>query len=110
MAKFYGKVGFVGVEDVGAGEWVDSQPVERTYRGEITRDTRSSESSGQRNDNLKLDMAISIIADSYIKTHLPEIRYVKMASGILWEISRVEINKPRIILHLGGIYNGAFGQ
>ena len=110
MAKFYGKVGFVRVENVGVGEWVDSEPVERTYRGEITRNVQSYENSGYRNDNLKLDMSISIVADSYIRDHIPEIKYVKMASGVLWEISRIEINNPRIILHLGGIYNGAFGQ
>ena len=104
MAKFYGNIGFVRTVPTKPGVW-KNEAVERKYRGDITRDVRKWESGGKLNDNIAVDNTISIIADSYMYNNAYAIRYVKMM-GSAWRVSRVEQRHPRLILYLGGIYNG----
>ena len=106
MSRFYGPIGFVAsVEDPeGSGIWVDS-PTEKNYRGEITRNTKRWDSSRQLNDNLEISNTLSIVADPYASSNLYAIRYVKWL-GSYWKVTSAEVSYPRLILSLGGVYNG----
>jgi hypothetical protein len=57
------------------------------------------------NNDLTVSNSISIIADAYANEHFFAIRYVDWA-GALWTVSEIEIQSPRLILRLGGVYNG----
>lgn len=107
MSVFYGPIGFVEtVEDpVGSGIWVE-KPTEHYYRGVVSRyGKRWDGGSQQINPNLSISNTISIVADPFISNHLYSIRYIKWLGGY-WEISSVDVEYPRMILSIGGVYNG----
>jgi hypothetical protein len=107
MGLFYGPIGFVEtIEDpVGSGIWKE-QPTERRYRGEVSRySKRWSDNSQKVNPNLTITNTISIVADPYISNHLYALRYIKWLGGY-WEIASAEVENPKIILSIGGVYNG----
>lgn len=106
MAKFFGPIGFVTpVEDpIGSGIWIE-KPVEKNYRGEVIKNIRRWDSSQQLNDNLNIRNSISIVADPYISNKLNTVRYVKWL-GTYWQVVDIEVQYPRLLLNLGGVYNG----
>lgn len=104
MAKFYGDVGYGETVEVRAGVWKDSIK-EVKYFGDVIRNTRRLESGEKVNNDLSVGNSISIVADAYANEHFFAIRYIKWA-GTLWTVSDVEVRSPRLILRLGGVYNG----
>lgn len=73
--------------------------------GDILRNTRRLQSGESVNDDLSVGNSISIVADAYANEHFFAMRYVQWA-GTLWKVSDVEVQSPRLILRLGGVYNG----
>ncbi len=105
MAKFYGKIGFVEtVDETNSGKWVE-KVVERSYYGDITRNARRLQSTDQVNDNININNELSIVADPYASRNFHAMRYAKFM-GSAWKITNVEVHYPRLILTLGGLYNG----
>lgn len=106
MAKFYGKVGYGGsVESPpGSGVWID-QIVEKSYFGDVVRNTRRLQEGEYLNNDLTVGNSISIVADAYANEHFFKMRYIQWA-GTLWTISDVEVQSPRLLLRLGSVYNG----
>lgn len=108
MAKFYGVVGYAGIVDKGHGVFEEEIVSERMYRGDVTRIVRRFENGESLNDNLTVSNEISIVADAYAYEHFYNIRYVQW-SGARWKVSNVEVQRPRLILSIGGVYNGPAG-
>lgn len=106
MARFYGEVGYgESVETpTGSGVMVD-QITEQSYYGDIIRNTRVLETGDQANPDIITSNSISIVANAYAIRHFINIKYVRWA-GVLWTVTNVEVRSPRIILTLGGVYNG----
>lgn len=106
MAKFYGGVGYgEAVEKpVGSGVWVDDI-VERKYYGDVIRNARSLQGGETLNNDLTVSNSISIVADAYARDHFFAIRYIRWM-GALWTVSEVEVQSPRLVMRLGGVYNG----
>ena len=98
-------VGYAVNNETAPGVWVD-EIIERQYYGDLVRDTTSKWSAGDSiNDNLTFSNAISVVADPYMYEHYHEIKYVEFEGGI-WKVASVEKKRPRLILTLGGIWNG----
>ena len=104
MARFHGTVGFGTSVESAPGVWVDSITT-RTYTGDVIRLSRRLQSGEFVNDELTVGNSISIVADPYASDNFSAIRYVEWA-GSLWKVTEVEVQRPRLILRLGGIYNG----
>lgn len=108
MAKFYGKIGYVQtVEKVVDGRSTgvfEEQVVERSYYGDLYRNTRRLQSSEQLNDNIVISNEISIISDPYAQQNFHAIRYVEFM-GTKWKVTNVEVQYPRLNLTLGEVYN-----
>lgn len=104
MAKFYGSVGYAETQETAPGVWTEVIS-ERIYRGDIIRNTRRLDGSEYLNDNISVQNQISIVADAYAYEHFFDIRYVKWM-GVDWKVSSVEVQRPHLILTLGGVYNG----
>lgn len=104
MARFYGVVGFAEPVETAPGVW-EHKIIEREYFGDLTRNTRRLQSAGQLNDNINVENNISIVADPYANEHFHSMRYVKFM-GAAWKITNVEVQRPRLILTTGGVYNG----
>ena len=103
MAKFYGNVGFAETVETEPSVW-EEKIVERPYFGDVLRRSRRLESSGNVNSNVNVTNEISIIADPYANQNLFAMRYVEFM-GTKWEISNVDVQYPRLVLTIGGVYN-----
>lgn len=104
MAKFAGRVGYGQTEEVTPGKWEDVI-TERTYFGDVVRNTRKLLPGENLHRDLSVGNAIEILADAYANEHFFAIRYVEWA-GVLWTVSEVEVQSPRLLLRLGEVYNG----
>lgn len=106
MAKWSGIVGFIDHTETAPGVWRESTPEERPYRGDVLRNNPGWQSNpNSTNDDLTINSQISIVADSFAYQHSHIMRYVEFM-GAKWEISKIEPQRPRLILTLGGLYNG----
>lgn len=104
MARFHGEVGYGVTTEVSAGVWEDTV-VEKTYTGDIIRNTKRTLEGLGANDDFVIGHSVSVVADAFASEHYSAIRYVKLA-GSRWKVTEVEILRPRLLLRLGGVYNG----
>ena len=109
MSKFYEKVGFAITEEVDPvnhpGMWEDTI-VERYYVGEtVVPITGRWILNQQVNDDFKINNKLSIVSDPFSDENFSSIKYIWF-KGTRWKVVSVEIQRPRLILTTGGIYNG----
>lgn len=104
MAKFYGSIGFADVVKIAPGVW-EPGIVERRYYGDLLNNVRMLQNNGQINDDINIANKISIIADPYAKQNFHTIQYIEYM-GTKWKVSSVSVEYPRLILTIGGVYNG----
>ena len=102
MAKWFGKIGYAVTEETEPGIWEETI-IEREYYGDMTSDRRKHQNSGEVNDNINLANVISIIADPFAYQNCSNMAYVEIM-GSKWKISDVEVQRPRLILTVGGVY------
>ena len=105
MAKFYGVIGYAESVETSPGVWMD-QITERTYSGDLIKSfSKWSTSSDSTNDNLNINNQISVIADPFAYQNFHSMKYVEFM-GTKWKITSIEPQYPRLILSVGGVYNG----
>ena len=104
MAKFYGAIGYAVTEETKPGVWME-KITERMYYGDLTRNTRKLQSTDQLNDNINVANEISIIADPFANENFHSMKYVEFM-GAKWKITSIEVQYPRLILTVRGVYNG----
>lgn len=104
MAKWFGKIGYANTTEIEPGIYEEGIE-ERSYYGDVTRNSRMLQNSDGVNDNINISNQLSIIADPYANENFHSMRYVEFM-GTKWKITNVEVQYPRLILTLGGIYNG----
>lgn len=103
MAKFFGKIGFTKTEETAPGVYREVT-TERDYCGDVLRNTRKWENGEHLNDDLNVNNQISIVADAYANENFFAMRYISWM-GAYWKITNVEVQRPRLILTIGGVYN-----
>jgi hypothetical protein len=106
MTKFYGKIGYGETVETAPGVY-SSTIVERYASGDVTRVSRKLREDERVNPDLDLSVgnSISIVADAYANEHFHAMKYVEWA-GALWVVSDITVERPRLVLRLGGVYNG----
>lgn len=104
MAKVYGVIGYVNTVEKTPGVWVE-EPKERKYYGDLNKNTRRLQSTSHLNDDITISNEVSIVADPYAYKNFHSMRYFEFM-GTKWKIINVEVQYPRLILTLGGVYNG----
>lgn len=103
MAKFYGAIGFVETIKTGPGVW-EEKITERNYFGDVIRNNRRLQSGDSINDDINVTNEISIVADPYANDNIYSMRYV-VFMGAKWKISNIDVQRPRLVLSLGGLCN-----
>lgn len=103
MAKFYGSIGFAETSKTAPGVWEETI-TEHTYAGDVVRNIRKLESGDHLNDDITISNIVSIVADPFANQNFHAIRYVNWM-GANWKVTNVEVQRPRLILTIGGIYN-----
>lgn len=104
MARFSGKIGYVHQVESVPGVWEDVVE-ERTYYGDVLRNSRRLQSGSNLNDDIEISNRVSIIADPFANENFHAMRYV-IFMGSKWKITDIEVEYPRLILSLGGLWNG----
>lgn len=106
MARYFGEIGFgESVEDP-PGSGIHTERVQEfPYKGDVIRASRKLEDGIGLNQDLAVQNRISIISDEYANAHFFMIRYARW-EGVLWAVTTVEVQSPRLILTLGGVYHG----
>lgn len=103
MTKFYGKIGFVETVETDPGVYME-KAIEKPYKGDVVKNYRRWESSSDSiNSNFTINNSIVILADKFAIDHSPRIRYVEWM-GSYWEVTSVSVDRPRLTLELGGVY------
>ena len=76
------------------------------YSGDLMSNSRRLQSENQVNDSIVLGNRISILADPYARNNFHAIRYTEFM-GTKWKVNSVDASQyPRLVLTLGGVYNG----
>lgn len=104
MGKYYGKIGYIETVETSPGVYTE-QTVEREYYGDFLRNSSKFQTSGNLNDDVTINNEISIVADPYAFKNFHSLRYITYM-GVKWKIVNVEVQYPRLILAVGGVYNG----
>ena len=104
MTRFSGAVGFGEPIEIDEGVY-DVKVTERQAFGDVVRSYRNNQDIGKLNANINFDMAVSVVADDYLKEHLDLAVYVRWGTLYL-AVTSVEMNHPRITLTLGGVWHG----
>ena len=105
MGKFYGAIGYAVTSETTPGVW-EEVITEYNYSGDVIRNTRRWQSGPNLNDDLVINNTISIVSDPFTDLNFHAMRYVKWM-GTSWKITNVEAQRPRLILTVGSVYNGA---
>lgn len=104
--KFFGKIGFSeGQKEIRPGVW-DESIIEYQYYGDVIRPARRMENGGAEiNNDLTVTNSLSIVADAFARENFVAMRYVTWMGGS-WIVTEVEVQHPRLVLRLGGVYHG----
>lgn len=106
MAKFFGEIGYGFATETPSGSGVFQDVItERSYFGDVVQNIRRLQETEFVNNDINVTNSLSIVADEYLNENSQAIRYVRW-SGQLWKVQSVTVERPRLILRLGGIYNG----
>lgn len=106
--KYVGKIGFECQVETDPGVWVP-RVEERTYFGDVIRNTRRYQDGDKMNDDLRISNQISVLADSFCIENIFCMKYITWMKQ-RFKIESVDINYPRIIITLGGMWNGEFAS
>lgn len=104
MSRYFGKIGYGITEETRPGVCEQKMTV-KEYYGDIVRNSRRLENGGKVNDDLNINMNLSIVADPFAYQNFHQLKYAEYM-GSKWKATSVEVQYPRLIITLGGIYNG----
>lgn len=80
---------------------------ERTYKADVINYGYKNQPNESINDDYKVTSKMSILAcDAFTLSHLNHLIYCEYL-GVKWKITSVEVQRPRLIITLGGEYNGS---
>lgn len=104
MAKWHGNIGYAKSVETKPGIWKE-EITERHYTGDLLRSSRRLQTTDKLTDDINIANEISIVADPFANENLYSIRYAEFM-GVKWKVSNIDVQYPRLVLTLGGVYNG----
>lgn len=106
MARFSGLVGFAHTARTRPGVSSEVITEKGPYYGNVKRKSLTMQQSDSINTELRTTNTIEIMADDkYVNENIFAIRYVVWA-GTPWLVTEVTVERPRLLLRLGGVYRG----
>ena len=101
--RYYGKIGYFDTVETKPGLF-EQKLIFRTYKGDVLRNTKRNQLGSKVNDDITISNSISIVADPYARDHFFQIKCAEW-QGALWEVTSVDVQFPRLVLELGGVYH-----
>lgn len=108
MARCSCTIGFSITEETRPGVWTDSRIVRKSYKCELYNHSWQLKEYNKVNPDIVLSNRISILADMYAMRNIGFMKFVSYR-GTNWSITDIEIRYPRLVLTVGGVYNGDDG-
>lgn len=106
--RYYGKIGYSVSVETAADVYKDVIQ-EYYYSGDVVRNyLRDQEKQSSTVDDISLSNQFSIVADPFAYSHFSSIKYLEWL-GQKWKVTGVEIAYPRLLLTIGGLWNGPVG-
>ena len=105
--KFSGMIGFeLGmIEDPDRPGVFNPGIVEKHFKGDVLNRTSRWQSSETVNDNFNVSNRISVVSNKFLDDNLSSIKYI-VFKGVKWKVNSITLQPPRLILEMGGVYNG----
>lgn len=104
MARFTGLVGYVTQEEKVPGVWSQVE-TQRMMKGDVISQSSHSQNGDKLNSDITLNQRVSLLGDLYAFNNYYNLKWIKI-HGRKWTVSSVEIQRPRIIVAVGGLWNG----
>ena len=101
--RYHGKIGYLDTVETKPGLF-EEQLIFKPYYGDVVRNSKRNASTDTVNEKIVVSNQLSIVADPYAQNHFFLIRCAEW-QGALWNVSEVEVQYPRLILTLGGLYH-----
>lgn len=108
MARYCGKIGFSISKETAPGIYEDDI-TERTYYGDVVRDLRKENRTDKIVRDVTISNSFSVVADPFAFENFQFIKYLKYM-GIAWNVESVEVQYPRLLISVGGIWHGPDGK
>lgn len=105
MARFSGLVGFAHTVRTAPGVSSEVITEKGPYYGDVKRASLTFQTATTVNTDLRTTNTIEIVADDYASENIFAIRFVEWA-GTPWAVAEVTVQRPRLLLRLGGVYDG----
>lgn len=104
--KYAGNIGFWQSDTETSPGVYGPSIVEKKYTGDVLKNSRRfKDRDGFQNGELFFTNRISVLSDLYLQNNISTIKYIEW-KGSKWNVTSVEINYPRVVLEIGGPYNG----
>lgn len=104
MARFFGEIGYGASVEIRPGVWED-QITGRDYYGDVKTNSHMVSVGNSILAETRFQTTISVMADAELFEKYTAIRYIKWA-GSVYTVTSVKVDRPRLILMLGEVYNG----
>jgi hypothetical protein len=104
LARFAGLVGYATQVEEAPGVWSPDE-TSKMMKGDIIRQSSTSQDNGKVNSDISLNHRVSLLGDAYAFNSYYAIKWIQI-DGRKWEVTSVEIKRPRIIVTVGGLWNG----
>lgn len=97
-------IGYAETIETTPGVWTEVI-TEHPYYGDVIKNVRRLDKSEYLNDDINISNSISVVGDAYAYNNVFAMRYISWM-GARWKISSVDVQRPRLILTIGGVWNG----
>jgi len=104
MARFYGEIGFGHIVETAPGITEDVI-TERKFYGDVLRSNLRTNDNDKINTDTLLNNSIRIVGTKYAFDNIRHMRYIKF-EGVLWKIDTIQVERPRLVIGMGDVYNG----
>lgn len=103
--RWCGKIGYANSSTDEYGITTE-EITEVTYIGDVYKNNHRWDNNDSVNGKIRTSSQISILSDPYIIGNCQNIRYAEYMNNF-WCVTDVDASQyPRLILTLGGVYNG----
>lgn len=105
--RFAGEIGFSESVDRGDDTGVTINKIyRRPYYGDVLKNYRSwKENQFSTIGDITINNQISLVGDPFLFEHLQFMKFV-IWMGRPWSVTSVDVEYPRLIISIGGVYNG----
>ena len=104
--RFFGKIGYGESQaSMDSPDVWDDVITEVDRGGDVIRAGTNLDPSENVVNDLKVNNAISVVADATLTAHFRNIRFVEW-DGVCWKVTAVQVSPPRLILNIGEVYSG----